>query len=137
MTASERKLHRKNHLIPLLDEVNIWLEDVLPKAPASLKTGTALTYLSNQFPKLMTTAKSGNLPLDTNFVENKIRPFTLGRKNWMFSDTESGADASAMLYSILETAKANKKEPYSYMQMVFEKIPHCESADDFELLLPF
>ena len=136
-TPEERFKYRKENLLPLLNEVKEWLDDVLPKTPASLKTGSALTYLNNQFPKLLKTAGSGHLPLDTNFVENKIRPFTLGRKNWLFSDTAAGADASAMLYSILETAKANGKEPYAYMQLLFEKIPHCNSADDFEMLLPF
>ena len=137
MSLEEIRVFRKEHMIPLIEEMSLWLSDVLPKTPTTLKTGQALTYLNNQLPKLLVTIRSPQLPLDTNFVENKIRPFTLGRKNWLFSDTAKGAEASAMLYSLLETAKANGKEPYAYMQFLFERLPLCNTAEDFEILLPF
>jgi transposase len=70
-------------------------------------------------------------------VENAIRPFAIGRKNWMFSDSEAGAKASAMMYSVIETAKANNLEPYQYLRTVLSKLPQANSLEDIEQLLPW
>ena len=75
--------------------------------------------------------------IDNNPVENAIRPFAIGRKNWMFSDSQKGAKASAMLYSMIETAKANNIEPYQYLRSVFTKLPQAESVEAIEELLPW
>ena len=105
--------------------------------PASLKTGEALQYISGQWPKLEHVLRDGRIPLDTNFIESRIRPFTLGRKNWVFSDTPEGAHASAMIYSIVETAKANNVEPYSYLQHVIERLPAVTEVSEIVDLLPY
>jgi transposase len=76
------------------------------------------------------------LNISNAWVENAIRPFALGRKNYLFSDTVDGANASAMLYSLIETAKANDIPPFDYLLKVLEKIPYAESVDQFEALLP-
>ena len=78
----------------------------------------------------------GQVPLDTNAVENAIRPFAVGRKNWMFADTVRGAEASANLYSLIETAKANGIEPWAYLQHVFTELPKAVMLEDVEALLP-
>ena len=78
----------------------------------------------------------GEVPLDTNLVENAIRPFAIDRKNWMFADTVHGAEASANLYSLVETAKVNNLEPWAYLERVFELIPRAETLEDLEALLP-
>lgn len=70
-------------------------------------------------------------------AENAIRPFALGRRNWLFADTVKGAKASAALYSLIETAKANGLEPFAYLRDLFEKLPLATTVDDFEALLPF
>ena len=70
-------------------------------------------------------------------MERAIRPFTIGRKNWLFSDTPKGADASALWYSLIETAQANGHEPFEYILNVLNKIPTANSLEDYMKLLPF
>ena len=74
---------------------------------------------------------------DNNAAENAIRPFVLGRKNWLFAGTPEGAEASALLYSLIETAKANGHEPYSYLRYVFKKLPYATTLVEYEALLPW
>jgi transposase len=80
--------------------------------------------------------EDGRLPLDTNAVENAIRPFVVGRKGWLFADTVHGAEASANLYSLIETAKANGVEPFAYLQLVFTELPKATELAHLEGLLP-
>ena len=79
----------------------------------------------------------GDVPLTNNRVENAIRPFVIGRKGWLFSDTVKGAVASANLYSLVETAKANGVEPHAYLTLLFERLPHLKTVEDFEAVLPW
>ena len=136
MSPETKLAHRQKHMAPLFAELKIWLDGSINRVPASLKTGEAMRYLSDQWPKLQHVLKDGRIPLDTNYVESRIRPFTIGRKNWMFSDSQAGANASAMIYSIIETAKANKLEPYAYLRRVIKEIPAAQNAAEFEALLP-
>jgi transposase len=98
--------------------------------------GKALQYLDNQWPRLIAYLEDGQYPIDNNPVENAIRPFAIGRKNWLFSASVNGAKASANLYSLIETAKANDLEPYAYLKRVFTELPNAQSYDDVEKLLP-
>ena len=75
-------------------------------------------------------------PIDNNPAENAIRPFVIGRKAWLFSNSQRGATASAHLYSLIETAKANAREPYQYLSWLFERLP-TTNADDYETLMPW
>lgn len=81
--------------------------------------------------------EDGQLSPDNNMAENSIRPFVLGRKNWLFAGTPEGAGASALLYSLIETAKANKLEPYAYLRYIFEKLPLAINLENLEALLPW
>jgi len=105
-------------------------------APSSL-LGEALHYLHGQWPKLVRFLDNGAWPLDSNPVENAIRPFVVGRRSWLFADTVGGANASANLYSLIETAKANNVEPYRYLVALFKKLPLAQAVDDYEALLPW
>jgi transposase len=105
-------------------------------APSSL-LGEALHYLHGQWPKLVRFLANGSWPLDTNPVENAIRPFVVGRRSWLFADTVGGANASANLYSLIETARANNIEPYHYLVALFKKLPLAQTAEDYEALLPW
>jgi transposase len=109
------------------------LHDVLPQS----LLGKALHYLHEQWPKLIRFLDDGRYPLDNNACENAIRPFIVGRKNWLFSDTVAGAQASANLYSLIETAKANGIEPYRYLCHIFQALPTAKTVDDYEALLPW
>jgi len=105
-------------------------------APNSL-LGKALHYLDGQWPKLIRYVENGTWPIDNNPCENAIRPFVVGRRNWLFADTVGGAHASANLYSLIETCKANAVDPYQYLVALFRALPRATTADDYEALLPW
>lgn len=93
--------------------------------------------MNKNWDKLTAYTQDGRLHIDNNPVESAIRPFAIGRKNWMFSNSQAGAKASAMFYSMIETAKANGLEPYAYLRALFTKLPGCKTIEDFERLLPW
>jgi len=99
--------------------------------------GKALNYLDHQWPRLIGYLEDGRYPIDNNLVENAIRPFAIGRKNWLFSASVNGAKASANLYSLIETAKANGLEPYAYLKQIFTELPKADCFDDVDRLLPW
>ena len=99
--------------------------------------GKALTYLNNQWDRLVGYLENGNYPIDNNPAERAIRPFTIGRKNWLFSKSQAGAKASANLYSLIETAKANDLNVYEYFRFIFKELPNVQSVEDVEALLPW
>lgn len=99
--------------------------------------GEALAYAAKELVNIRRYLNDGHAELDNNLIENAIRPFCLGRRNWLFADTESGAQASATIYTVLQTAKANGREPASYLAMLIERLPYCNDLADFEALLPY
>ena len=103
--------------------------------PKSL-LGQAIGYALNQWPTLITFLDDGHLEIDNNRAENAIRPFVIGRKNWLFAGSPKGAETSALLYSLIETAKANRLEPWAYLNHLLERLPHAKSPADFAALLP-
>jgi transposase len=136
LTPEKRHAHRDRHARPILDEMRAWLDQSLPQVPPTSATGKALYYLHNEWPKLIRYLDDGRLEIDNNAAENAIRPFVLGRKNWLFSDSVKGVNASANLYSLIETAKANGLEPYAYLRYLFTELPKAETVDAIEALLP-
>jgi hypothetical protein len=137
LDASGRKQLREEKAKPVWDEMRQWLSRVRDQAPPQTLTGKALHYLDKQWPRLIRCLDDGRLEVDNNRTENAIRPFVLGRKAWLFSDTPAGADASARLYSLIETAKANGVEPYAYLRHVFTELPKATTLADIEALLPW
>jgi len=135
-SPEERVRVRQDRSLPILSDLRQWLDESLGAVVPQSLTGKALAYLNGQWPKLVRVFEHGEVPIDTNLVENAIRPFAIGRKNWMFADTVHGAEASANLYSLVETAKANDLEPWAYLERVFEEIPRAETLQDFDALLP-
>ncbi len=133
----ERKRLRDERSRPVIEALRVWLDEALPKISPQSLTGKALGYLDRQWPKLVRVLDDGRIPLDTNLVENAIRPFVVGRKGWLFADTVAGAQASANLYSIVETAKANGLEPYAYLRHVFADLPAATTLEHVETLLPW
>lgn len=121
----------------MIDDLRKWLDGALQKVLPKSLTGQALAYADGQWHKLIHFLNDPIIGLDTNPVENAIRPFTIGLKNWMFSDTVKGANASAALYSIIITCRANGIDPYGYLTHVFTKLPLAVTADDVEALLPW
>ena len=135
-TPEDRCQHRQAHARPILDELRSWLDEALPQVPPTSTTGKALNYLHNEWDKLIRYLDDGRLEIDNNGAENAIRPFVLGRKNWLFSASVKGVKASANLYSLIETAKANGLEPYVYLRHLFTELPKATTVEDFETLLP-
>jgi transposase len=127
---------RQERSRPVMKKLRSWLTEAIPRVPPQSLTGKALAYLDGQWPKLIRVLNDGRLPLDTNGVENAIRPFVVGRKNWLFADTVRGAQASANLYSVIETAKRNRIEPFAYLRHVFTEIPKATTLVEVEALLP-
>ncbi len=136
LTASELYQLRQEKSVPILKELELWLEDTLPKVPPQFLLGKALNYMANQWSLIAEYVNNGIVPMDNNLVENAIRPFAIGRKNFSFSVTPQGAESSALFYSLIETAKANGLEPYKYLKYLFEEYPKTGSQEEIYALLP-
>jgi len=128
-TSEKRYEQRLKLSRPVLDAFSAWLyakkDEVLPKSP----TGEAIGYCLNQWTKLVTFLEDGNLEIDNNRAERSIKPFVMGRKAWLFSNTPRGATASAVTYSIVETAKENDLNPFAYLQYLFERLPNVDTSN--------
>ena len=133
-----RKEARQGKSALLLKEYFLWLETVNPAQGSKL--AEAVTYAQNQKQYLKEFVNHGDVEISNNFAENAIRPFTVGRKNWLFSDTVKGADSSAIVYTIVETAKASGVEPRAYLNYVLQQMPYLgntPSAQSLEPLMPW
>jgi len=93
-----------------------------------------LNYALNHKEELMNYLKDGNCSISNNLAENSIRPFTIGRKNWLFSGSPKGAAASAAVYSMIETAKANGLNPYKYLHFILSELPGVQFGQNPEFL---
>ena len=133
-----RKSTRQVMAEPLLDEYFLWAKTVNP-TPGS-KLAEAVTYAHNQESYLREFLNYGEVEISNNFAENAIRPFAVGRKNWLFCDTVKGAESSAIVYTMVETAKANGIEPYTYLLYALNQMPYCDkspSSKQLETLMPW
>lgn len=135
-SPERRHTLRLEKAVPVLEQLRVWLDKSLPQVPPSTATGKALQYLHNEWGKLVAYLEDGRLEIDNNRAENAIRPFVLGRKNWLFSDSVAGVKASANLYSLIETAKASGLEPYAYLRHIYTQLPLADSVESMEALLP-
>ena len=136
-TDDERHLARQTRSVPILAELRAWLDATLPTVPPKTALGEALAYLHKYWSRLVRYTERGDLPIDNNRCENSIRPFAVGRRRWMFCDTPAGAHASAVIYSLIETARANGLEPYTWLRRVMRELPAAQSVEAIEALLPW
>jgi transposase len=128
---------RMQHSVPVLEQIEaLALQHLHGVLPGSL-LGKALHYLTAQWPKLVRYVDDGRYPIDNNVCENAIRPFVVGRRNWLFADTVAGAHASANLYSLLQTCVANRIDGYRYLTALLVALPKAKTVEDFEALLPW
>jgi transposase len=137
LSAEEVGAARRECALPILVAIKNLEENYSPQIPTKSATGKALTYMRNAWSHLTTYVDCGYADIDNNYVERAIRPFTTGRKNWMFADTPAGAHASAALYSLVETAKANKIDPYKYLRKIFTELPQIPEGGSIDHLLPW
>ena len=134
-TAELGRRHHQ-HSVPVLAEIeSLLLANVHGVLPKSL-LGQALHYLASQWSKLKRYVEDGRYSIDNNVQENAIRPFCVGRRNWLFADTVAGANASANLYSLLQTCQVNGIDGYRYLRALFIALPEAKTVDDYATLLP-
>jgi transposase len=119
---------------PLWEKFRAWAEEYSQTVPQKSKIGEAFHYFINEYQYLTGYLLDGTLEMDNGFTERVIRKFAIGRNNWLFSDTEDGAHASAMFYSFVVTAKLNGVNPYLALREIFEKIPIARTVEDYERL---
>ncbi|GAA4875592.1 IS66 family transposase [Ferrimonas pelagia] len=136
-TPDFKRAARQERAKPQLQVFRQWLEKSAVHAPPKSALGKAISYCLNQWHKLERYVDDGELNIDNNRAERAIKPFVIGRKNWLFSNTSNGAQGSATLYSIVETAKANGLVPYDYLTHLFDRLPHFEPDADLTELLPW
>jgi transposase len=134
--ATQRYSHRQQYSVITLEKLHAWLLKTQQQVPPKSAVGKAVNYTLNYWTELNRYTENGNWPIDNNLAENAIRPFVIGRKAWLFSNSQRGATASANLYSLIETAKANRREPYQYLSWLFERLPTA-NLDDCEALMPW
>lgn len=134
--VAQRFYERLTKSVPLTKQFKQWLDAEVNKVTPSSLAGKALHYAIHEWEYLMNCFGHGDFEIDNNGIERRIRPFTIGRKNWLFSATVAGAKASANLYSLIETAKLNGHEPHAYLSEVFENLPFAESREGLLGLLP-
>lgn len=136
-TDEARLLARQQLSVPALAALKAWMDKTLPTVTPQSALGKALAYMQKYWSRLERYTERGDLPIDNNRCENAIRPFVVGRKAWLFSDTPAGAHASALIYSLVETAKANGLEPYTWLRRVMRSLPMARTVDEVEALLPW
>ena len=137
LSDSEIVVVRQKDSKPILEKIKVILDDVVNKTPPKGLLGIAVAYALTNWSRLIRYLEAGYLNIDNNGAENKIRPFVIGRKAWLFSGHPCGAFATATFFSLIETAKANGWEPYAYMKFLMNGLLHAESAIDYIKLLPF
>ena len=137
LSPEQKYQQRQVRSKPLLDELHGWLEKNIVRVMPDSLIHTAMKYALNQWPKLIVYCEDGHLSISNAAAENAIRPFTIGRKNWLFADTPKGARASAIYYSLIESAKANGLEPFAYLSHILKALPYAETVEQLEQLLPW
>jgi hypothetical protein len=128
---------RQQHSVPALNAFKGWLEKLSPKIVPKSKLGEAISYALSQWDYLVRYTTDGRVPIDNNVLERDIRPFVTGRKSWLFSDTVDGANASAVVYSLVLTCRACGVDPFKWLTHVLAELPKRKAGADIDDLLPF
>ena len=136
-SADERLHARQSESAAVMSDLKEWLDTQLNQVPPTSVIGKAVQYTLNQWSKLQVYLTDGRINIDNNRAERAIKPFVIGRKAWLFANTYGGADASAMLYSLVETAKANGLQPIDYLMSLFKQWPLINDSDNIDHLLPW
>jgi len=136
LSPKEKVSKRREQAVPILDAIRAILDKRIDHVPPKSLLGQAMTYARNQWNRAIRYVDCGLLTPDNNAAESAIRPVALGRKNCLFAGVPKGADASAMLFSLVETAKANEIEPQAYLKFLFERFPAAQTTEDMKALMP-
>jgi len=137
LSPEELMALRKAKSEPILNAFKPWLDNISTRTPPQRLLGKAIAYTIKNWPRLIGYLEDGNATIDNNLVENTIRPFVVGRKNWLFSDTVNGANAAAVFYTLVETAKAHELHPEHYLNHIFSHLPTADTVEKLVALLPW
>ena len=135
LSADARFVLRDQYARPILDSIKAWLDEQVMNVSSKTDIGAAIGYMLNQWPRLINYLLDGRLEIDNNLIENAVRPVALGRKNWLFAGSHDAARQSALIYSLVGTAKMHGIEPWAYLKDVLTRI-HDHPAKDIKQLLP-
>ena len=135
-TPEEIKALRQKHSVPILAEIKKLLDEASPKTPPKGLLGKAVNYALNNWHTLTVYTEDGHIPIDNNGAERQVKPFVIGRKNWLFSGNTEGAKASANLFTLIENAKIYNLKPFEYLRFVFDRVGDAKTDRDFEALTP-
>jgi len=135
LSFDEIKQYRQKHSKPILVEYKEWLDSQINAVSAGAFK-SALKYTLNQWEALNTYLEKGYLKMDNNDSERRMKPVALGRKNYLFVDSERGGNAAAVYYSLVETCKNFNVNPLGYLTDILNQLPNCKSEEDYKALLP-
>lgn len=136
-SLEETRQVRQEKSAPIMAAFKGWLDELSPGVPPKSALGKAIGYCFNQWDKLNRFVEHPDVPPDNNRVENAIRPFAVGRRSWLFMDTQTGARASANLYSLVGSCRANGIEPHAYFDYLYTNLPEATTLEQLEALLPW
>ncbi len=130
---------RKKKILPILNELHDWLVKIQPTVIPELKFGKAKNYALNSWEHILNYIECPEIYLDNSIAERSIKPFVLGRKNWLFAGSEDGARSSCLLFSLIECAKIHNINPEDYLRCIFEQAANTDSwsENDWKKLLPW
>lgn len=128
---------RQAESLPILHELKQWLDRLSVEVVPRSALGRAIGYALGQWDHMLHYVDDGRLAIDNNISEREIKAFVIGRKNWLFADSVDGAYANAVMYSLVQTAKANGLDPYKYLYHVFERMPYMRNSEEVKSLLPW
>lgn len=127
---------RRERSLPIMNKFKLWLDKQINYVPKESLIGNAIAYTLSQWPKLMVFLDDGRLEISNNRSERSIKPFVIGRKNWLFANSVSGVEAACVIFSLIETCKIHKIQAYDYLHYVLTHIPKANILEDFEALMP-
>uniref|UniRef100_UPI00404A83B1 IS66 family transposase n=1 Tax=Fulvivirga sp. TaxID=1931237 RepID=UPI00404A83B1 len=134
---STMKSIRREKSKPIVDEMQAWLTTNVNRVPKKMPIGEAIQYAIKQWPHLVNYLEDGRLEIDNNRSERAVKPFVIGRKNWLFSGNHHGAIAGANIFSLIETAKIHGLNPHYYLRHIFTYLPQAQTLEQWEALLPW
>lgn len=137
LPSEQKQALREKHSVLILNELRTWIDTNIIVVPPRSTLGKTMNYLNRQWDKLTVYTTDGRLRIDNYLCVNAVRPFVMGRKSWLVANSVAGANASANLYSLVETAKANGREPYAYIKQVLTELPAAKTLQGVEVLLPY
>jgi transposase len=137
LSLPEKHAIRQSKSKAVLDDLHQYLVSTQGNVPPKSLLGQAISYTLNQWPKLINYLKDPRLDISNNLSERAIKPFVIGRKGWLFATSVAGANAAATIFSVIETCKHHKVEPYDYLRYVLNLLPLCRTIEDYEKLLPY